>query len=58
MLDASPDMFLVIDRNGTLVDFKPSASFEPAIPPEKFLVKSMESVLPGEIAGPVLLALK
>ncbi|MCK5352174.1 PAS domain S-box protein, partial [bacterium] len=54
ILDASPDMYLIIDGNGTFVDFKPSPNFEPAVPPAKFLGKPMEDVLPGELAEATL----
>lgn len=50
ILDASPDMYMVIDKNGNLVDFKPSRNFEPVLPPEKFLGKPMDAVLPEELA--------
>ena len=50
ILDASPDMYMVIDKSGNLVDFKPSRNFEPVLPPEEFLGKPMEAVLPEELA--------
>jgi len=49
ILDLSPETYLIIDGNGILVDFKPSRSFEPAVPPAEFLGKSMAEVLPGEL---------
>ncbi|MCK5352887.1 PAS domain S-box protein, partial [bacterium] len=55
ILDASPDMYLIIDGNGILVDFKPSRNFEPALPPAKFLGKPMGDVLPGDLAEASLL---
>ena len=49
ILDASPDMYLIINRDGILVDFKPSRNFKPALPPAEFLGKPMVEVLPGEL---------
>jgi PAS domain S-box-containing protein len=54
ILDASPDMYLIIDRKGILVDFKPSRNFEPVLPPNEFLGKPMEDVLPGELVEAAL----
>ena len=50
ILDASPDMYLIIDGNGILVDFKPSRNFEPALPEAEFPSKSVGEVLPDELA--------
>jgi len=50
ILDASPDMFLVVDGAGTLLEFKPSPDFDPLVPPEEFLGRPMGEVLPAELA--------
>ncbi|MDF1526127.1 MAG: PAS domain S-box protein [bacterium] len=55
ILDASPDMYLIIDGNGVLIDFKPSPNFEPALPPGEFLGKTIGQVLPEELAKTGLL---
>jgi len=54
ILDASPDMYIIIDGNGILVDFKHSRNFEPALPPTEFLGKPIGEVLPGELAEATL----
>jgi PAS domain S-box-containing protein len=58
ILDASPDMYLIIDGNGILVDFKPSRNFETALTPAEFLGKPMAEVLPGELAEAGLIRTK
>ncbi|UCF89054.1 MAG: PAS domain-containing protein, partial [bacterium] len=50
MLEASPDMYLVIDRGGILVDFKPSRTFAPAGPPADFLGRPLSDVVHGDLA--------
>lgn len=50
ILNANPDMFMVIDGDGSLVDYKPFINFEPIMPPEEFLGRSMRDVLPEKIA--------
>ena len=43
-------MYLILDEKGTLLEFKPSRNFEPILPPSEFLGKSIEEVLPAELA--------
>jgi PAS domain S-box-containing protein len=50
VLDASPDMYLIIDGDGILIDFKPSRFFDQALPPGEFLGKTLGEVLPGKLA--------
>jgi len=54
ILDASLDMYLVLDRNGTLLEYKPSRNFDPLLPPAEFLGRSVEEVLPPELAEATL----
>ncbi|MCJ7501293.1 PAS domain S-box protein, partial [bacterium] len=50
ILDASPDMYLIIDGDGILIDFKPFRFFAQALPPEEFPGKSIGDVLPEDLA--------
>jgi PAS domain S-box-containing protein len=54
ILDASPDTYLIVDRNGNLVDFKLSADLEPALPQPEAPEKSLERIFPGELTGEIL----
>lgn len=54
ILQAIPDMFMVLDRLGTVVDFKPSASFDPAMPAEEFMGRRLSEVMPAQISEPAM----
>jgi PAS domain S-box-containing protein len=49
-LEAVPDMMLRLNRAGIFLEFKPSADFEPLLPPESFLGQTIHAVLPAPIA--------
>jgi PAS domain S-box-containing protein len=57
ILDSFPDMFFIMDWNGTLLDFKPSKTSKHLMPPEKYLGKSIEEVLPAEVTDTVMVNL-
>lgn len=46
MLEAIPDMIFELKRDGTILQFVPSALTEPLFPPEEFLGKTVAQVLP------------
>ncbi len=50
ILQAITDMYFVMDGDGLLLDFKPSRTLAPVVPPEQFLGKRLHQVLPREIA--------
>ncbi len=54
VLAALPDMLFIYNRQGIQVDFIPSRDWNPIVPPEEFLHKSVTDVLPAEIAAQIL----
>ncbi|MCC6569519.1 MAG: PAS domain S-box protein, partial [Anaerolineales bacterium] len=46
MFDAIPDMLFELKGDGTILQFVPSALFDPLMPPEDFLGKKVAEVLP------------
>ncbi|MDF1536808.1 MAG: PAS domain S-box protein [bacterium] len=50
ILDAVPDMYFILDGDGVLLDFKPSRTTQPLIPPEQFLEKPLAEVFSHEIS--------
>lgn len=49
LLDAIPDMMFQIHRDGTYLDFKPAKGLAPIVPPERFLGKTLQELLPAEV---------
>lgn len=47
LLNAIPDMIFELRHDGTIIQFIPSGINEPLFPPEQFLNKKIEDVLPG-----------
>jgi PAS domain S-box-containing protein len=50
LLDAIPDMMFQIHRDGIYLDFKPAKDLTPVVPPEMFLGKNLQEILPAEVA--------
>ena len=50
MLQAIPDMIFRLDAKGIYLDFVRAAHFDPVTPPETFMGKRMDEVLPAEVA--------
>lgn len=50
LLHAIPDMMFRIHRDGTYLDFKAAKDLEPLFPPEAFLGKKIEEIMPVAIA--------
>ena len=51
ILDAMPDMYFVVDRDGIILDFKPGRDLDSVMPPGEFLGKKLSDVMPGQIGG-------
>jgi PAS domain S-box-containing protein len=47
LLDAIPDMIFEFKRDGTILQFIPSGTSTPLVPPEQFLGKTIREVLPS-----------
>jgi PAS domain S-box-containing protein len=54
LLDAIPDMMFQVHRDGTYLDFKPAKDLTPVAPPEMFLGKKLQEILPAEVARQAL----
>jgi PAS domain S-box-containing protein len=50
VLDAIPDMIFEFDSDGALLQFIPSSTNQPLLPPEEFLGKNVSDVLPAAVA--------
>ena len=50
LLEAIPDAIFQLDRSGVFLDFIPAKGFETLMPPEEFLRKNIDEVLPPELA--------
>ena len=50
ILAAVPDMMFSIDRDGRYLEYKPAKGLEPFLPPEEFLGRTMQEVLPSDVA--------
>lgn len=51
LLDALPDLMFLYDRDGKHIDYHTQDSSLLAVPPEKFLGKTIEEVLPENVAN-------
>lgn len=54
LLRAIPDMIFRQDGEGRYIDYRGGSKDQLVVPPEDFIGKTMEAVLPPEIAGPAL----
>jgi PAS domain S-box-containing protein len=54
LLNAIPDMFFRLSRDGAYLDFIPAQGLEPYRPPSEFLGEKVVEILPAEVAGPVM----
>ena len=50
LLAAIPDMIFRQDGTGRFLDFQPGQEAKPLLPPQEFIGKTMEEVLPAELA--------
>lgn len=51
LLQALPDMFFLLDHDGVFLDFKADSNDDLALPPEAFLNRRVDEVLPPELAA-------
>jgi PAS domain S-box-containing protein len=58
LLDAVPDMIFEFKRDGTILQFVPSATGRPLLPPEEFLGKTIKDVLPVSVADQTTFAIE
>jgi PAS domain S-box-containing protein len=58
LLDAIPDMIFEFNRDGTILQFIPSASNEPLLPPEQLLGRPIIEVLPASVANQTMFAIE
>ena len=56
LLDAIPDMMFSLDRQGVYLDFVPAEGYEPYLPRDKFIGKSVFEILPAALAGDIMRA--
>ncbi|GAP07648.1 MAG TPA: PAS domain S-box protein [Anaerolinea thermolimosa] len=54
LLEALPDLYFVVDGRGRFLGCKKSTETGFFVPPEQFLGKTVDEVLPPEVAGPAL----
>jgi signal transduction histidine kinase/GAF domain-containing protein len=54
LLEAIPDAMFRISKDGTYLSYLAPADFRTLIPSEEFLGKSVESVMPAEVAQPTM----
>jgi PAS domain S-box-containing protein len=57
LLDAIPDMIFEFNRDGTILQFISSAISRPLLPPEQFLGKNIQEVLPASVANQTTFAI-
>ncbi len=57
VFEALPDMFFLLDNEGTILDYNTSQLSELLVPPEKFLGKKIRDILPEPASGTIEQAL-
>lgn len=50
LIEAIPDMMFIINKEGVFLDFVPSSTAKPLLPPDEFLGKKISDIMPPEIA--------
>lgn len=58
ILDAIPDMIFEMDANGTILQFVPSSSLNPLMPPSEFLGKNISEVMPSDVVNQTMFAIQ
>ncbi|MBI3739228.1 MAG: PAS domain S-box protein [Chloroflexi bacterium] len=58
LLDAIPDMIFEMDKDGTFLDFIQSKEIGTVVPPEDFLGKKIQDVLPPSVSSPTLFGIE
>ena len=54
---AMPDMFFLVDERGRYLEFRGGSESRPLVPPEEFLGKNIDQIMPGEVAERLKVAL-
>jgi len=57
LLEATPDMLFELNRDGTIVRYIPSSTMDPLLPPEEFLGKRIDQVMPPVIVEQTMFAI-
>ncbi len=50
LLEAIPDMIFEMDREGKILNFVPSSTIDPLLPPGEFLGRNISQIMPPEVA--------
>ncbi len=58
LLEAIPDMIFELDGNGNILQFIPSATLKPALPPEEFLGKNISLVMAPDVVEQTMFAVQ
>lgn len=58
LLDAIPDMIFEFKRDGTILQFIPTTTNRPLLPPEQFLGKKIQEVLPASVANQTMFSIE
>ncbi len=58
LLEAVPDMIFEMDDEGTILQFIPSSTISPLLPPEEFLGRNISQVMPQEVADQTMFAIQ
>jgi PAS domain S-box-containing protein len=58
LLDAIPDMIFEFKRDGTILQYISSSTSRPLLPPEQFLGKTIQKVLPSSVADQTMFAIE
>ncbi len=56
-LEATPDMLFELSRDGTIIQFVPSSTTDPLLPPEEFLGKNIDQVMPPVVVEQTMFAI-
>lgn len=58
LLEAIPDMIFELDREGTILQFMPSSTIRPLLPPQEFLGRKISQVMPPGVADQTMFAIQ
>jgi len=58
ILESIPDMIFEMDSDGTIMQFVPSSTLNPLLPPEEFLGKNISEVMPPEMTDQTMFAIQ
>jgi len=58
LLEAIPDMIFEMDHEGTILQFIPSSTINPLLPPEEFVGRNISQIMPQEVADQTMFAIR